>query len=68
MKPSFPFTAKLVSEPTSEYACEHMRVGHTYTVFGTAGSCYEVSTDLPGDKTLVWQGRFEKVPAGPQTE
>ena len=57
----FPFQARLISVPDSEYAREHMRVGETYTVFGLAGSCYEVSTDVSGDKTLIWQGRLEVV-------
>ena len=58
----FPAQAVLISVPDSEYALMHMRLGEIYTVFGTAGSCYEVSTDCPGDKTLVWQGRFRIIP------
>jgi hypothetical protein len=57
----FPFQAKLISEPDSEYAREHMQVGETYTVFAEAGSCYEVSTDISGDKTMIWRGRLEIV-------
>lgn len=57
----FPYQAKLKSEPDSEYAREHMTVGDTYTVFSQAGSCVEVSTDVPNDKTLIWQGRLERV-------
>lgn len=57
----FPYQAKLISEPDSEYARDNMRVGETYTVFRQAGSCVEVSTEVPGDKTLIWQGRLERV-------
>lgn len=57
----FPYQAKLIREPDSEYAREHMSVGETYTVFREAGSCVEVSTDVPGDKTLIWHGRLERV-------
>jgi len=57
----FPYQAKLISEPDSEYARDNMRVGEMYTVFGQAGSCLEVSTDVPEDKTLIWQGRLERV-------
>lgn len=57
----FPFQAKLISEPDSKYARDNMRVGETYTVSGIAGSCFVVSTDVPGDKTLIWNGRLERV-------
>ena len=58
----FPFKARLISEPGSEYAAENMRVGEIYTVYGWAGSCFEVSTDIPGDYTLIHYQRVEEIP------
>lgn len=57
----FPFQAKLVVEPQSLYAKEHMTVGKVYTVHGWAGSCWRVDTDVDGDKTLISPDWFEIV-------
>ena len=59
--PMFPFRVVLISTPDNEYAAANMTIGKQYTAFELNGSCYVVSDDRPGDRTLVWRGRFETV-------
>lgn len=58
----FPFQAKLITVPDIEFAAENMRVGEVYTVYSWEGSCFRVSTDLPGVWTLIHYGRLEEIP------
>lgn len=52
----FPYIARLIEEPQSQYARSHMTVGNLYLVHGQAGSCVTVDTDMPMDHTMVHGG------------
>jgi hypothetical protein len=56
-----PYEAVLISTPDNEHARENMTVGNVYVVTELAGSCVMVSTNIPGDRTLIWRGRLEKL-------
>jgi len=49
----YPYKARLVADPSSDYARANMTVGKVYTVRAAAGSCVEVSTNIPGDYTII---------------
>lgn len=53
MKTFTPYQVKLVRDPQSEYAKANMTVGEVYTVRDIAGCCVVVTTDIPGDTTII---------------
>ncbi len=59
--PPFPFQATLMVKPGSEYAASNMTVGSNYTVKGWAGSCFEVTTNVPDDFTMIWHGWLKPI-------
>lgn len=58
---NFPCKVVLTMLPESGYARENMTVGQEYTAYGRAGSCLIVSTNVPDDKTIIWEGRFRVI-------
>lgn len=49
----FPFRARLIQTPGSEFASQNMTVGEVYTILGQAGCCIECTTDLEGNTTII---------------
>lgn len=55
---TFPISVVLIQQPGNGYAASVMTVQNQYTVRGWAGSCWEVSTDVPDTWCMVHPSRF----------
>jgi len=56
----FPSQVKL-NEAPNDTSADVMTVGKEYTALGWAGSCFIVTTDVPGETRMVHHERFAQM-------